>query len=107
MWDQIADMLSWACIVAGGLFGVTGAIGLFRFPEFYTRMHAASITDTLCPGLILLGLMLQATSVWMVLKLILILLILTYTSPTTAHALAKAARQDRFEPVLDDKGEDR
>jgi multicomponent Na+:H+ antiporter subunit G len=99
------DILSWLCIIAGGLFGVTGAVGLFRFPDFYTRMHAASITDTLCPGLILLGLMLQSASVLMFLKLVLVLLILAYTGPTTAHALAKAARQDKVDPLLDGKGE--
>ena len=93
--ETIADILSWACIIIGGLFGVTGAAGLFRFPDFFTRMHAASITDTLCPGLIVLGLMLQSESLMMVFKLALVLVILAYTGPTTAHALAKAARKQK------------
>lgn len=93
--NLILDIASWACILVGGFFGLTGAIGLFRFPDFFTRMHAASITDTLCPGLIILGLMLQGQSLMMVLKLGMVLLILAYSAPTTAHALAKAARKEQ------------
>ena len=93
--ELVLDILSWVCIVVGGLFGLTGAVGLFRFPDFFTRMHAASITDTLCPGLIVFGLMLQGHSLMMFLKLAMVLLILAYTAPTTAHALAKAARKEQ------------
>ena len=46
--------MSWICFVAGGFFCVTGALGLVRMPDFYTRMHAAGITDTVGAGLILL-----------------------------------------------------
>lgn len=101
----LLDILSWACLLAGGFLGITGAVGLFRFPDFYTRLHAASVTDTLCAGLIILGLLLQSTSAMMVIKLILVLLILAYTSPTAAHSLAKSARHGGVEPVLDRQGE--
>lgn len=101
----LVDLLSWACLLAGGFLGITGGVGLFRFPDFYTRLHAASVTDTLCTALIVLGLMLQSGSVMMVIKLLLILLIITYTSPTAAHALAKAARHGRLKPVLAEDGE--
>jgi multicomponent Na+:H+ antiporter subunit G len=103
--EIILDILSWACILAGAFFGVTGAVGLFRFPEFYSRMHAASITDTMTAGLIIFGLVLQAESGMMVIKLILVLFILAYTSPTAAHALAKTARQVNVKPYLSDKGD--
>lgn len=103
--ETFIDILSWFCIIIGGFLGVTGAVGLFRFPDFYTRMHSASITDTLCAGLIVLGLMLQSTSGMMVLKLIFVLLVLAYTGPTAIHALAKTARQENLVPVLDNKGE--
>ncbi len=99
--SSILDILSWIFLLGGGFLGVTGALGLFRFPDFYTRLHAASVTDTLCAGLIVLGLLLQATSVMMVFKLLLILLVLTYTSPTGAHALAKAARHGGLKPLTD------
>ena len=103
--DAFIDTLSWIFIVLGGFFGVTGALGLFRFPDFYTRIHAASITDTLCVGLIVFGLILQSTSIFMVLKLLLVMLTIAYTGPTAVHVLAKIARQEKLEPVLDGKGE--
>lgn len=87
----VLDVLSWICFLSGGFLGFTGAVGLFRFPDFFTRLHAASITDTLATGLIVLGLILQANSLLMVLKLGLVLAILLYTSPTSAHALGKSA----------------
>jgi multicomponent Na+:H+ antiporter subunit G len=97
---ETLDVLSWIFLLVGGFLGITGAVGLFRFPDFFTRLHAASITDTLCAGLIVLGLMLQATDLMMVIKLLLILLILTYTSPTAAHALAKSALHSGLKPLL-------
>lgn len=99
--SSIVDILSWIFLLGGGFLGITGALGLFRFPDFYTRLHAASVTDTLCAGLIVSGLLLQATSAMMVFKLLLILLVLTYTSPTGAHALAKAARHGGLKPQTD------
>lgn len=104
--EEIIDILSWLCIITGGFLGITGAVGLFRFPDFYTRLHAASITDTLCAGLIILGLIFQSASIMMVLKLLLILFILAYTGPTAMHVLVKAARRRNLEPILSDKGEE-
>lgn len=98
--EAALDILSWIFLIGGGFLGVTGAVGLFRFPDFYTRLHAASVTDTLCAGFIVLGLLLQAESAMMVFKLVLILLILTYTSPTAAHALARAALHAGLQPLL-------
>ena len=82
---------SWACLVAGGVFCVTGALGLVRMPDFYTRMHAASVIETLGAGLILLGLLLQAGLTLIAVKLLMIGLLIFFTSPTATHALAKAA----------------
>jgi multicomponent Na+:H+ antiporter subunit G len=103
--ETILDFLSWVFLLTGGLLGITGAIGLFRFPDFFTRLHAASVTDTLCAGLIILGLVLQAGSLMMVIKLVLIPLILAYTSPTATHALAKAALHGGRKPVLHEQGD--
>ena len=44
----VLDVLSWACLAGGGFFCVVGGIGLIRMPDFYTRMHAASVTETSC-----------------------------------------------------------
>jgi multicomponent Na+:H+ antiporter subunit G len=90
----------------GGFIGITGGLGFFRFPDFYTRAHAASITDTLCAGLIIFGLVLQSSSLLMVLKLVLLLLTIAYTGPTATHTLVKAARREKLEPVLDNQGDE-
>lgn len=103
--ETILDLLSWVCFILGGFLGISGALGLFRFPDFFTRLHAASVTDTMCAGFIVLGLMLQSTSIMMVIKLTLILLIFSYTSPTAAHSLAKAALHGGLKPFLKDEGE--
>ncbi len=101
----VLDSLSWLCLIAGSFLGVTGAVGMFRFPDFYTRLHANSITETLCAGLILLGLALQANGPFMVIKLVLIFFIMAYTGPTAAHALAKTARQEKLAPFVAKPGE--
>ena len=103
--DMLIDILSWICLMTGGFLGFTGAIGLFRFPEFFSRLHAASVTDTLCAFLIIAGLMLQGNSLMMEIKLVLVLLILAYTSPTAAHTLAKSALHSGLKPKLHDEGE--
>lgn len=99
------DMLSWALLMGGSFFGISGGIGLLRFPDFYTRMHAAGVTDTLCAALILLGLMLQAGWGLVLIKLFLILALLLLTSPTATHALARAALHSRLKPLLDNPEE--
>lgn len=94
----LVDLLSWLALLGGVFFVVVGGIGMLRLPDFYTRIHAAGITDTLGAGLILLGLMLQGGWTQATIKLILILLFLWLTSPTAAHALVKAALSDPANP---------
>jgi multicomponent Na+:H+ antiporter subunit G len=98
------DILSWVLLVAGGLFCVVGAIGLLRMPDFYTRVHAASVTDTLGVGFILLGLMLQAGWTLVTAKLVVIALLIFFTSPAATHALARAALERGLEPLLGGEG---
>lgn len=102
---MLIDVLSWVCLSVGGFLGITGAVGLLRFPDFYTRIHAASVTDTLCAGLIIFGLMLQGGFGLVLLKLLMLLLILAYTGPTAVHALVKAARQEGLPAVLAQQGD--
>lgn len=98
------DALSWVLLVAGGAFCIIGAAGLLRMPDFFTRMHAAGVTDTLGAGLILLGLLLQAGLTLVTVKLAVIGLLIFFTSPTATHALAKAALARGLKPLL--AGED-
>ncbi len=101
--DQIIYFASWACLLGGGLFSVIGGIGLNRFPDFYSRIHAAGITDTLGAGLILLGLVLQAGPTLVAVKLIFIFAFITYTSPTSTHAVAHGAWVSGLRPLLGEK----
>jgi len=94
------EILSWICLVAGGVFCIIGTLGLVRMPDFYTRMHAASITDTVGAALMLLGMMLQAGFSLITVKLVMIGLLLLFTSPTATHALAKAALARGLQPLL-------
>jgi len=97
----IIDILSWICLLAGGALGIIGGVGLYRFPDFYSRLHAAGITDTLCAMLILLGLGLQAGWGIAAFKLALIFVFLFFTCPTASHALANAALHSGLKPKLD------
>ncbi len=92
------DIISWICLLSGSFFCFTGALGILRFPDFFSRMHAASITDTLGAGLILIGLMLQAGIGLVLAKLILILLFSLLASTTAAHAMTKAALKSGLKP---------
>ena len=105
---MIIDILSWICLLSGGLLGVVGGIGIHRFPDFYSRQHAAGITDTLCAILILLGLGLQAGMSLAAFKLALIFVFLFLTSPTASHAVANAAMHGGLKPELNsDNNEDK
>ena len=95
------DLLSWFCLILGGLLGIIGGIGLHRFPDFYTRMHAAGTTDTLCAAFILLGLAFQAGFSLETFKLFFIFVFIFLTSPTASHSLANAAVLGGLKPQLE------
>ncbi|TNC81199.1 MAG: sodium:proton antiporter [Oleiphilus sp.] len=88
----VLDIISSVLLVAGVFFGLSGAIGLFKFPDFFTRVHAASVTDSIAAILIISGLLLQTSFDLNTAKLIFIFFFLMITSPTASHALAKSAR---------------
>lgn len=94
----LIDILSWICLLLGGAFSIIGGVGVLRLPDFFTRLHAAGITETLGIGLILLGLCLQAGWSLVMVKLILIFVFLIFASPTSAHALARAALHGNLKP---------
>lgn len=106
------DIASWVLLSMGGLFVFIGGVGVLRMPDFYTRIHASSLTDTMGAILIILGIMLQAGASLAAIKLAMILLFLLITSPTATNALASAAllagvRPCDADPVIStDKGID-
>jgi len=95
MLDGIISLISWILMLIGCVFIVTGAVGLIRMPDLYSRLHAASITDTGGALFIALALILQSVfvfgSVMAAIKMLLILFFTLITAPTASHALAKAA----------------
>jgi len=106
MIDTVLDVLSWILLCSGGLFVLAGGIGALRLPEFYTRLHAASLTETMATILIFAGMMLQAGLTLASVKLLAIMLFLLLTAPTASYALANAALQSGMRPPeAEDEGE--
>ena len=101
----LADIISWAFLLAGSGFMLISGIGVLRMPDFYTRGHAAGIADTLGAGLILIGLMVQSGFTLVTVKLVMILAFLLFTSPTSSHAVANAAIRSGLKPILADPPE--
>ena len=96
--SALVDALSWILLVAGGLACAIGGLGMLRMPDFYTRIHAASVSDAVGAGLILGGLILQAGWTLVALKLAVVGLLVFFTSPAATHALARAAMHRGLEP---------
>lgn len=98
MTETLLDLLSWGLLCLGGAFVLIGGIGALRLPGFYTRLHAASLTDTMATILIFTGMMLQAGISLATLKLAAIMVFLLLTGPTASYALANAALQSGMNP---------
>lgn len=93
-------------IFAGMFFLFVGSIGLLRLPDFFTRLHGTSKTDTLGIGLVFLGLFCYVGWSLVAVKLILIIFFVFFTGPVSSHALAKAAYKSGLVPYkVDDKTE--
>lgn len=97
--STVLDLLSWVCLIGGALFSIIGGVGLLRLPDVYARSHASGISDTLGAGLILAGLMCQADTATVAVKLLMIAGFMFLIGPVSAHAVLKAAysRGVRFE----------
>ncbi len=93
---QIAlDVFVIACLALGCFFSLTGAVGIIRMPDFFTRVHPAGKNDTMGVSLIVLGLLAETMKYnygyWVAAKLVLIVLFVLITSPVATHAITKAA----------------
>jgi len=95
---MVIDIISWVLLSLGGVFVFIGGLGALRMPNLYTRIHAASLTDTMAAVLIIGGIMLQAGATLATIKLAAILLFLLLTSPTASNALASAAILSGLQP---------
>ena len=78
-------------IGAGLVFFAAGTLGLLRLPDLFTRLHALTKADNLGLGLVILGLLPWAPSLWYALELLLIWLLVLLGGATGAHLIAKRA----------------
>ena len=106
MMDLALELLTWLSFLIGGFFLIVGGVGLIRFPDFYTRIHAAGVTDTLGAAPLLLGMVLQSGDVLTAIKLIMIGFFIFFTTPTATYAIANAAFTGGLKPILhEDEGD--
>lgn len=96
--EIVRELAGWVLLAGGAIFAVIGGIGLLRLPDFFTRMHAGGVTDTLGAGMILAGLMTQSGFSLATVKIMAVLFFLLITSPTSTHALAKSALSHGIRP---------
>ncbi len=100
---MITNISGAVCLIIGSFLCISGGIGILRFPDFYTRMHAVGVTDTLGAGMILIGLMFYSPDFLTFSKLVMILLLTLLIGPTTSHVLAKSAMYNGLMPELKQK----
>jgi multicomponent Na+:H+ antiporter subunit G len=96
----LIEIASWLCILLGSFFTLAGAFGLVRLPEVFTRIHAASVVDTLGVGFLIVGMGLQAGFSLISLKLLFLLALFFFTGPVVTHALAQACLHENVRPAL-------
>lgn len=89
--DMLIESCAYILISLGIFFIISSIVGVFRFPDFYTKLHAAGVADSFGIPLCLLGLALLQTSWLSALKVIVIIILFFLLSPTSTHALIKAA----------------
>lgn len=92
------DFLSAILLLAGGVFFLAGTLGLLRFPDIYTRLHALTKADNVGLGLVVAGLALQTESLAAAGKLLLIWLLVLLAGASVAYLVARTARQREIRP---------
>ncbi|MFO7578863.1 MAG: monovalent cation/H(+) antiporter subunit G [Nitrosomonas halophila] len=93
-----ADSLTILLLVAGAFFFLAGTVGLLRFPDIFTRLHALTKADNLGLGLIVAGLVIQANHWAIVGKLLMIWLLVLLASAAACHLIARTARRKKILP---------
>lgn len=94
----VIDLLSITLVVAGVFFFVAGTVGLIRFPDLFTSLHALSKADNLGLGLVVLGLMLRLPGIGTSVKLLLIWFLAMAAASTTCHLIARKALRSGVTP---------
>ncbi len=95
---NLLDLFSIAAVVAGAFFYLAGTVGLLRFPDAYSRLHALTKADNLGLVLIVIGLLPQVDGVLMALKLLLVWLLVMLSSAAVAQLIARSVRRKDTRP---------
>jgi multicomponent Na+:H+ antiporter subunit G len=96
--SRLLDLFSIAAIVAGAFFYLAGTVGLLRFPDAYSRLHALTKADNLGLVLVVIGLLPQVDGVLMALKLLLVWLLVMLSSAAVAQLIARSVRRKDTRP---------
>jgi multicomponent Na+:H+ antiporter subunit G len=96
--SMLLDVFSIVAIVAGAFFYLAGTVGLLRFPDAYTRLHALTKADNLGLVLVVIGLLPQVGTVLMGLKLLLVWLLVMLSSAAVSQLIARSVRRGDARP---------
>ena len=96
--NLVLDLWTVAAVVAGGFFFLAGTVGLLRFPDSLTRLHALTKADNLGLGLVVLGLLPQVDSVSAGLKLVCIWLLVLLSGATASQLIARTLQRNDSRP---------
>ncbi len=99
----IVSWISDICLLLGGILTLTGAVGLLRLPSFYTRLHGASVTESLAAPLLIIGIILDTGFTLDAGKLVLLIIIIVVANPTVTHASCRAAVHGGHTPEIETK----
>jgi len=100
---MIKQLIGNGAVVIGILFFISGTIGLLRFPDIYTRLHALTKADNVGLGFVVIGLAVQAPDLLAAARLVLIWFLVLLASTTSAHLVARTALRSGITPWV--KGE--
>jgi multicomponent Na+:H+ antiporter subunit G len=89
----VLDLFSIAAISAGAFFYLAGTVGLLRFPDAYTRLHALTKADNLGLALVVIGLLPQVDGLLTALKLVLVWLLVILSGSAVSQLIARSARR--------------
>lgn len=103
MFAEILNVATVILLAAGAFFFLAGTVGLLRFPDVYSRLHALTKADNLGLGLIAAGCALQ-TSLPQALKMILAWGLVLASAAVAAHLIASAALRSGIEPEISAAG---
>lgn len=113
---MIVNVITYIFIAIGGVFNLLAVVGLHRFPDVYTRLHAGTKCTTFGSIFLIGAVIIQSVSVWVTegssspqsvlsIHALIVLVALLLTNPTSAHAIARAAHRSGVKPtraVVDD-----